>query len=147
MSFPINGAFTQDQIDKLNAISKDQKNNKKLKDNELGQDAFLKILTTQLQYQDPMSPMDNKDFIAQMAQFTSVEQMTAMSKNMSLSNEIADVTNVMLNDLKKQLVYTEGEGDDAKEVSYSKTLLEQNKLMLDELKKLNTAISQLNSGS
>jgi len=38
---------------------------------ELGQGDFLKLMTTQLKNQDPMSPMDNKDFMAQMAQFTS----------------------------------------------------------------------------
>lgn len=45
----------------------------------LGKDAFLKILMTQLANQDPMSPMEDKDFIAQMAQFSTLEQMTNMS--------------------------------------------------------------------
>jgi flagellar basal-body rod modification protein FlgD len=35
---------------------------------------FLKILTTQLQYQDPLKPMDNQQFMAQLAQFTTLEQ-------------------------------------------------------------------------
>lgn len=48
--------------------------------NVLGKDDFLKILITQLQHQDPMSPMQDREFIAQMAQFTQVEQMTNMSK-------------------------------------------------------------------
>ena len=45
----------------------------------LGKDDFLKLLVTQLQHQDPMNPVDDKDFMGQMAQFTSVEQLTNMA--------------------------------------------------------------------
>ncbi|MGM9948629.1 MAG: flagellar hook assembly protein FlgD [Lysinibacillus sp.] len=48
----------------------------------MGKDAFLKILITQLQNQDPTSPMDDKEFISQMAQFSSLEQMQNMTKAM-----------------------------------------------------------------
>ena len=49
------------------------------KGQDLNKDDFLKILITQLQHQDPTAPMDDKEFIAQMAQFSSLEQMTNMS--------------------------------------------------------------------
>ncbi|MFC0188891.1 flagellar hook assembly protein FlgD [Fictibacillus aquaticus] len=48
----------------------------------LGKDDFLRILITQLQNQDPSNPMQDREFIAQMAQFSSLEQMTNMNKTM-----------------------------------------------------------------
>jgi len=43
--------------------------------NNLDKNSFLKLLTAQLQYQDPLNPMDNSAFVAQLAQFSSVEQL------------------------------------------------------------------------
>lgn len=56
----------------------------------LGQDAFLQLLVTQLQYQDPLSPMDDKEFVAELAQFSSLEQLTEINtgiENLSSQNE------------------------------------------------------------
>lgn len=50
---------------------------------ELGKDEFLKLLVTQLENQDPLNPQDDTDFIAQLAQFSSLEQMTNMNTTMS----------------------------------------------------------------
>jgi flagellar basal-body rod modification protein FlgD len=48
----------------------------------LGQSDFLKLMTTQLQNQDPFAPMDNGDFIAQMAQFSTVTGIEEMNSNL-----------------------------------------------------------------
>jgi flagellar basal-body rod modification protein FlgD len=50
---------------------------------DMGKDEFLKILITQLSHQDPTQPMQDKEFIAQMAQFSSLEQMTNVSAEIS----------------------------------------------------------------
>ncbi|MEY2746620.1 MAG: hypothetical protein RL112_1662 [Planctomycetota bacterium] len=47
----------------------------------MGKDAFMKLLVNQIRNQDPMAPTDNQQFIAQLAQFSSLEQMQTMNEN------------------------------------------------------------------
>ena len=78
----------QMQVDSFNkALAASQQRTFK---NQLDKDDFLRILLTQLTHQDPTKPMEDREFIAQMAQFSSLEQMTNMSREFGkLQNVIA----------------------------------------------------------
>jgi flagellar basal-body rod modification protein FlgD len=62
---------------------------------ELGKDAFLQILMAQLQNQDPTKPMDDSQFIAQMAQFSSLEQMTNLTTAFEKFAEVQEQNQVI----------------------------------------------------
>jgi flagellar basal-body rod modification protein FlgD len=62
------------------------------KRNAMGQDEFLKMLVAQLKNQDPLNPMDGKDMAAQLAQFSTVEQLIAMNKSMEAQSASATAT-------------------------------------------------------
>jgi len=55
--------------------------------NTLGQDQFLKLMTAQLKNQDPMKPMDNGEFLGQMAQFSTVAGISDMAKQLTTLSE------------------------------------------------------------
>jgi flagellar basal-body rod modification protein FlgD len=58
----------------------------------LGQEEFLRIMLAQLQYQDPMKPMDNQQFLAQMAQFTSLAQTSQLKDSVDTLLTIQSAT-------------------------------------------------------
>jgi len=59
----------------------------------VSQNTFLTLLITQLKNQDPMNPQDSSQFVAQLASFSSLEQMTAMNKNLTsvLENSVTNL--------------------------------------------------------
>lgn len=77
----VSGVLNQSSIDYLNSIKTETE---KAKNNQtLGKDDFLKILITQLTHQDPMEPLNDKESIAQMAQFSSLEQMQNLNATLT----------------------------------------------------------------
>lgn len=80
------------------AVSTGQNN--KTDQNKLGQEQFLQLLVAQMQNQDPINPMDGKEFASQLAQFNSVEQLIGVNdglKSLQESQELmsAGMTNSM----------------------------------------------------
>ena len=76
----------------------------------LGKEDFLKLLVAQMQNQDPLNPTDNKESIAQLAQFSSLEQMNNISTSMDTLNK--SMTNFM-----QQSALTQGSAMIGKSVS------------------------------
>lgn len=71
----------QQVVDETEKAKKAEKSERKT--GELGKDEFLNLLVTQLQYQDPLNPQDDTQFIAQMAQFSALEQMQNLNTSFS----------------------------------------------------------------
>ena len=60
------------------------------KNAQMGKDQFLKLFVAQLQHQDPMNPMQDQDFMGQMASFSTLEQVTNMAKaNEAMASNLA----------------------------------------------------------
>lgn len=83
--------------------------------NDLGKDAFLKLLIAELSNQDPLNPMEDREFISQMATFSSLEQMQNMNKtleSMAEANKFSAVSYIG-----KAVAFTKGSGEDAQQVA------------------------------
>lgn len=90
----------------ISPIATDTQGNPKATGNtqSLGKDDFLQLLITKLEHQDPLKPMEDEDFIAQLAQFSSLEQMYNIAEGISASNEwdylqMQSINNVMASGL------------------------------------------------
>lgn len=77
---------------------------------ELGSDVFLRLLVTQLQSQDPTNPTKNEDFVAQLAQFTTLEQTTSTNDLLEqLIGQDAQRTQLNLVNLIGRTIVSEGD--------------------------------------
>ena len=86
-----NSNATLNKILEKIGVNNGKDTNSSQKKDTLGQSDFLKLMTTQLQNQDPFSPMENGDFIAQMAQFSTVTGIAEMGESLkSLSNQLGE---------------------------------------------------------
>jgi len=104
---PINHQKTVEQIIEESSKSTGTRNT-----GELGKDDFLNLLITQLRYQDPLNPTEDKEFIGQMAQFSSLEQMKNMNSSFSsvkAFNLIGKNVTALITDAKNNTKVVEGE--------------------------------------
>jgi flagellar basal-body rod modification protein FlgD len=112
----------------------------------LGKDDFLKILLVQLQNQDPLNPLEDKEFISQMANFSALEQMTNMSKMMEKFIESQNENSVLkYSEMIGKKVYWENE-DGQQIVTGSgivKSVVKKNNEIILELENGKTVLGKL----
>jgi len=136
----ITGSFTQENLDYLKSIKNDQENNKLIKNQEMGQDSFLKLLMAEMQNQDPMNPMDSKDTVAQMAQFSTVEQLTKVSESVKKGNEEAKASVLKIENALAKLNNNFVDGGSL-QTDKLDAINENQKELLNQMIKLNNSIS------
>ena len=60
---------------------------------EMDRDAFLQLLVAQMKHQDPLNPMEDQEFVAQLAQFSSLEQLVDVNESLKINSIIAQTSN------------------------------------------------------
>jgi len=116
-------------VDLINQFSADDLNQATQKKETLGKDDFLRLLVTQLKNQDPLEPMKNEDFIAQLATFNSLEQMINLNKQFASLLTLQQMTQASAL-IDKQVAYYDADG---KEVSGTVTSVELTGSMVPQL--------------
>ncbi len=78
-----------------NSTEMTQYANRKTGTTALGQDAFLQLMMKQMQYQDPMKPLDNSQMISQQAQFSTISELQKLNATVSNSNRIMQASSLI----------------------------------------------------
>lgn len=126
----ITGTLTPDQIKELDKLKNNEKNNRLLAGQNLGKDQFMMILLEQLKNQNPLEPVEDKEFIAQMAQFSTLEETRAMGENVQGIKEMLTNVDKGMRDLLK---------------SFEDTSKKNNQVSTEQIKLLKEAIALLKS--
>jgi flagellar basal-body rod modification protein FlgD len=79
-------------VNLIGGITSQSNSTLNLQTSGIGQEDFFRILVTQLSYQDPLKPIDNQEFIAQLAQFTSLDQTRQVNERIDALLSIQSVT-------------------------------------------------------
>lgn len=85
---------------------------------------FLQMILVQLQNQDPLNPLDNSEFASQLAQFSTLEQMTNMSSQLNSLGDISKQLGEILDIIKNNDVSGEKQEDSSKKEENSTTKIE-----------------------
>ncbi len=84
MTSAVNGSFDYNSIGKTDSyLASEQAQSVQTNDQYLDQEDFLRLLTTQLQSQDPTSPVDNNQMVSQMSQLSMVESLTTINEGLT----------------------------------------------------------------
>lgn len=95
----------------------------------MGKDSFLELLVTELSHQDPTNPMEDRDFVAQMAQFSSLEQMNNLNTKMGQMNSSSKLSEAY-NLLGKQIEGIDANTGEPLTGEVTRVLREQNEVMV-----------------
>ncbi|MGB9804764.1 MAG: flagellar hook capping FlgD N-terminal domain-containing protein [Desulfofundulus sp.] len=112
------------QVDSASSIYYNPQDKLQPPKKELDKDAFLQVLVAQLRYQNPMSPMDQDQFMSQMTQITALEQIMNLNKSMETLLQTEELS-LAANLVGKQVTVVGQDGRDV-EGSVEKLIINEN---------------------
>jgi len=142
MATAVTGMLTEENMQLLEKFKNDAQNKAMRENQQLGKDAFLKLMMTQLAHQDPLEPLNNEQMISQMAEFTSVEQMGMMTEASAMQVEQNSMIISKLTDLIEKSEGGNSKSEIESLIEKTDRTIELNEQILAELQKLNASKAQ-----